>query len=379
MDMHKTAWHVMIINTSPANSIRHFHIVGSELHSFLSPKQAAMNLFQIIVVLLLSITSCEGFSVSISPKFTVNQTFTFQWRGNSSDFNTTNGCVGVVLITRPDSFQCPRNKVFNGLGQGTIIDILDDGAILKPVKSYSGTGLLRPKRQGIDHKANQSHLVFLFESSPFTVETEDSAFSTLSSPATPSAGDGTSKNAPGDSRHTGTGDSGARNDTAEIVGGIAGGLALLCIGLVVFLCFRRKSRRINRKGLDIAQDYREAETEHAIRPYSGFGTNPKGEKRTRLESFYRRCFEQRATMQGHRLPEHAAQNTNTNPGDGGGHSGTGRVEELRSERNGEGMVREIIRRHGDSGWRPPAEVAHEPTILGTGVVVDVPPTYKEAS
>ncbi|KAL0581432.1 hypothetical protein V5O48_000586 [Marasmius crinis-equi] len=323
---------------------------------------------------MLFVLSCDGFIVTIP----ANQPYVYPWNGNASDFNTTSGGIGVLLISPPDNFQCPRSDFVNGFGRG-FFDLVDDGVIVR--KPGGGNVLLRPKGEGnfptnygnlwpskFDLEAFED-LVFLSDSSVFDLVMENStSSSTTDVPIRKGQGSSRDNSDPNDPKVIG-----------GIAAGIAGGVAIICIALVIFFRVRKKSTRVDREGPDTEQEPPEDEPKHIITAYSIFRSIPVSESRTRLKSFYRRRFErERTTVQRALPPGSDAQSTNGSLGSEM-YPDAGSLKELGNERDEERVSRDRIRRHVDSGWRPPAEVAPGPSsISGSGSIIDVPPAYTEA-
>ncbi|KAL0568445.1 hypothetical protein V5O48_013538, partial [Marasmius crinis-equi] len=159
-----------------------------------------------------------------------------------------------------------------------------------------------------------------------------------------------------------------------ITGCVLGGVVLFIL-IETFWKICRKRRSVQ----DLERHRREVDSESRINVYPAHGEIPIADKRGRVKSFFRGRLERQRLAS-----DMGNDNVEADKGDSdAGHQGIGDSEEPEStsegERSRELMIRERIRRHADSGWRPPAESAPEPLISGDGSIVDVPPTYAEAT
>ncbi|KAL0570560.1 hypothetical protein V5O48_011397 [Marasmius crinis-equi] len=343
----------MIINTSAKVSIWELQIAASRFRPYLSPVPASWDVslgkvggrlvcgdFESliasseisIVIVALFIISCNGFNVTIPLNPTAGQPAVLQWNATSPELDPPDsGPGGVAVLVIAGDFQCPKSDFVNSFGSAFFQTVDTKAVVMKPVNSESETP--------------EGNLTIEFKQS---------------------------------GRNNNQDDTKPKNDIATIVAGAAGGVAVLGVALAIFFYVRWKSARVGQKGSDTEQHFLE-ETEHTITPYPVLGSIPTAENQNWLKLLYRRRRKcQTAAVQRSLSLNCDTPDTNTSPRDGE-YPAIGLVEDLRNERSGEGRVRNRVRRHEDSGWRPPAEVAPPPTISGSGSMIDVPPTYKEAS
>ncbi|KAJ8089664.1 hypothetical protein PM082_014926 [Marasmius tenuissimus] len=254
-----------------------------------SPYQQAgmMNPLIRAFFLTLPIVLCRSFEFTVpAPGSAVeNQASTFQWNASFVDFNTTRtNLFGVYLIKPPMGFYCPVTDVANGLG-AIYHDVVEDFIQLKiprPQNNFSGGLVLRPKTSGAHfmcaygnfpnfddggHSGGDDikkgdlqgfqQLSFMAESQSFDVRPSNHSFSPSVSPTflpssvTPSSGvEGCNHR---DCQ---------RSDTPAIVGGIAGGIAVVCVLVAVFYYRRfRYQKKLN-------QFHKEHQLLHQTPPHS---------------------------------------------------------------------------------------------------------------
>ncbi|KAL0569764.1 hypothetical protein V5O48_012197 [Marasmius crinis-equi] len=247
----KTAPYNVMINDSTEDGIWDLEIVESEIQPFLSPtQQAGMYLLQSIVIIALFIISCDGFNISIPSKLIVKQPTSFHYNLNTSDFNPTQDGViadegvGVFLIS--GNVQCPESDFVNGFGS-QFSNAVDGKTVVKRPQNdsdLSGNLVLKPKKPGLNPAALQG-VVFLFNSSSFNVENENSTSSSTftTSSLTTAAGAPTTDNDGGYNKFQHHDD---HSGTIKIVGGVVGGVAAICLGLAIFFYRRfRYQRKVN--------------------------------------------------------------------------------------------------------------------------------------
>ncbi|KAL0057076.1 hypothetical protein AAF712_016299 [Marasmius tenuissimus] len=173
----------------------------------------------------LLIRSCRGFTFNIPDSVVKDRPTKFAWSMNSSDIKTLNSTNFVIfLINTPDEFHCPGDDIPNRLGANKDI-LIEHYVVQKSPQNDSSSGevVFEPQKSGDLNLDKFERLRLLDESHTFGVNG-----SYPSQTPYPSA---TSSSSPGDSQCQGkdNGKCHKNNGLAALVGGIMGGMALLCI------------------------------------------------------------------------------------------------------------------------------------------------------
>ncbi|KAK1234514.1 hypothetical protein PQX77_002280 [Marasmius sp. AFHP31] len=197
-----------------------------------------MKLFARTLVLAPFFVFCAGFNVTIPKNPSVGQLFQSHWNANETDFNSdTTGIIGVVLIAPPTNISCPKGFGEVGFDPKQVVD---GYGTVKKSTNLTGDLFFGPQKPGLhrlcayanapeNFEKNSSKsgdgpgfdlgaLVLVFESPDFGVKGGDSK-----------------------------GENSNKTNSGPIVGGVLGGVAVVCILVACFFYRRlRYQKKLNR-------------------------------------------------------------------------------------------------------------------------------------
>ncbi|KAK1235483.1 hypothetical protein PQX77_001292 [Marasmius sp. AFHP31] len=231
-----------------------------------------MKLVLCIYLFALLVHSCRGLNFTIPDSVDQGTKAAFNWNASKSEFTTatTNASFVALLIKPPPGYHCPQSNIITQLkallkndSMQSVQSVIEDWSITSQLNRQSelvsGSVLLRPEHSG-DHfvcayknvtgaLSDRQDNLDLEMVENLTLMNESSVFPVNQKGGGDKKGDPTS-NSPPPPPPTSGGDNNPstpeRNDVALILGGIAGGIAVISTLAAVFFYRRfRYQRKLN--------------------------------------------------------------------------------------------------------------------------------------